>query len=409
MSEGRRRVLCLLPFVPRLDASHGGARASAMLVDALARRAEVGVICIRARGEPSTDREVRVACAFVDEMPRDALPLGARLVREGRARLAAFGGVPAWAARWRLPSFAAQAATRMREWQPHVVQIESQVMAQYAAALRDGHVPMVMTQQEPATAAARERARIASGFAAMRAALEARGWERYERAIYGDLDAVATFSERDRREVSALAGSHVELARIALGTVVPFAPLDPCGRIEGRLLFVGNFDHPPNVDAAEWLVRDIFPLVRDSVPRATLQIVGASPPPALRELAAEAVTVTGAVETVTPHLEDAAVVVAPLRLGGGTRVKVLEALAAGKAIVATPRALEGIGIEPGLHAVAAEGAAEMAREIAALLGDRARREALGAAARAWALSRLEYDRVGVEYMALYQRLLGRGR
>ena len=120
------------------------------------------------------------------------------------------------------------------------------------------------------------------------------------------------------------------------------------------VLFVGNFIHPPNQDAAERLVRSIFPRVRLEVPQAELRIVGPNPDAGLRAAAGLGVTFTGEVAEVWPHLEDAAVVVAPLRQGGGMRVKVAEALAAGKAVVATRLAAEGLTAEDGREVVLAD-------------------------------------------------------
>ncbi len=150
------------------------------------------------------------------------------------------------------------------------------------------------------------------------------------------------------------------------------------------MLFVGSFGHPPNIDAAIRLARGIFPGVRARVPEATLEIVGDAPPQAVRRLAGEGIVVTGRVADVRPHLDNAAVVAAPLRLGGGMRVKVLESLAAGKAMVATPRAVAGLGLEPGTHALIAESDGELSDALVSLLGDPELRRRMGRAARSLA-------------------------
>ena len=149
------------------------------------------------------------------------------------------------------------------------------------------------------------------------------------------------------------------------------------------MLFVGSFGHPPNIDAAVRLARDIFPGVRARVPEAILEIVGDAPPQAVRRLAGEGIVVTGRVADVRPHLDNAAVVAAPLRLGGGMRVKMLESLAAGKAMVATPRAVAGLGLEPGTHALIADGDGELSDALVSLLGDPELRRRMGGAARTW--------------------------
>jgi glycosyltransferase involved in cell wall biosynthesis len=196
------------------------------------------------------------------------------------------------------------------------------------------------------------------------------------------------------------------VVRIRPGITSP-ARAGESGRPEpGRVLFLGSFVHPPNVDAATRLARRIFPAVRSAVPGATLEIVGDAPPPAVRALAGDGVVVSGPVPDARPHLEAAAVVAAPLRLGGGVRVKVIESLAAGKAVVATPRALAGLSLESGTHAVVGESDAELSDALIALLRDPGRRRRLGDAARAWASEHLDWGHAVYAYERLYASLLG---
>ncbi len=115
--------------------------------------------------------------------------------------------------------------------------------------------------------------------------------------------------------------------------------------------------------------------------------------------------VTGRVADVGPHLNSAAVVAAPLRLGGGMRVKVLESLAAGKAMVATPRAVAGLGLEPGTHALIAETDGELSDALVSLLGDPELRRRLGGAARTLAAEHLTWNRATAAFEGLYASLL----
>jgi len=148
-----------------------------------------------------------------------------------------------------------------------------------------------------------------------------------------------------------------------------------------------------------------MPAVRARVPEARLEIVGDAPPAAIQALGGDGVAVTGRVADVRPHLESAAVVAAPLRLGGGMRVKVLEALAAGKAIVATPRALAGLELVPGTHALVADTDADLSDALAELLEDPERRRRIGSAARDWAAAHLRWEHATASYTELYERLL----
>jgi glycosyltransferase involved in cell wall biosynthesis len=163
------------------------------------------------------------------------------------------------------------------------------------------------------------------------------------------------------------------------------------------------------VDAAIRLAEHILPRVRRQVPSATLRLVGPDPPARLLAVAGDGVQVTGAVPDVTPWLDAAALVVVPLRQGGGMRVKVLEALAHGKALVASARATDELALEDGVHFALAESDEDFVARIVELLGSPDRRRTLAAEARAWACAHLGEDRWIAEYEALHERLLGPSR
>ncbi|WP_051951398.1 glycosyltransferase [Actinacidiphila yeochonensis] len=152
------------------------------------------------------------------------------------------------------------------------------------------------------------------------------------------------------------------------------------------ILFQGSFDWAPNADAAEWMVREVLPLVRERVPNATVVLAGRSAPE-VAALAGPHVEVTGTVASMTPYLTAADLVVVPLRVGSGTRVKILEAFAHGVPVVSTTIGAEGLDVVPGEHLAVADTADGLARHCADLLTDRARRDATTAAARRFHLGR----------------------
>jgi glycosyltransferase involved in cell wall biosynthesis len=156
------------------------------------------------------------------------------------------------------------------------------------------------------------------------------------------------------------------------------------------------------VDAACWLAREILPLVRSRREGAHLTIVGANPPRAVRVLASDRVTVTGFVPDVDPFLDRAAVVVAPLRTGSGMRVKLLQALARGKAVVTTPLGAEGLARDAPVL-VAASGP-EVAEAIVALLADPERRRALGHRARGYVAEHHAWSGFASRLAAIYREL-----
>jgi glycosyltransferase involved in cell wall biosynthesis len=220
------------------------------------------------------------------------------------------------------------------------------------------------------------------------ASLHRRDWARWDSFLPGAwrrFDLLQVFSEGDAAAVRSRAPELDPRLRInPYGMVLPPA-LDPAAEEEDTLLFTGTFAHLPNRDAARWLAAEIMPAVRRQRPRALLRIVGHRPPPEVLGLAGPGVEVIADAPNIEPYLAAAAAVVAPVRSGGGMRMKVLEALAKGKAVVTTPLGAEGFtgfGTEPPL-AIAAD-AAGIAAAAAELLGDPERRRRLGADARRFA-------------------------
>lgn len=175
------------------------------------------------------------------------------------------------------------------------------------------------------------------------------------------------------------------------------------------ILFVGLMSWGPNAAAAEHLARTILPLVRARVPGARLRILGRDPAAAVVDLAQlPGVEVTGAVPDMIPHLREAHILAAPLQSGGGTRLKILEAFAAGLPVVSTPIGCEGLGAVAGTHLIIAE-RADFADAIASLLQDETRRIRLAEAARRLARERFDWSPIGDSARAALEPLVQAGR
>jgi polysaccharide biosynthesis protein PslH len=159
-----------------------------------------------------------------------------------------------------------------------------------------------------------------------------------------------------------------------------FQPTPPTD--EPSCVFVGALDYRPNVDAACWFCREVWPRIREHYPHARMRLVGRRPVQAVRRLASLAgVEVVGPVPDVRPYLAGAAIAVAPLRIARGVQNKVLEALAMARPCVVSPQALAGIGAVPGTHLLAADSAGEWGEVVLRLLGDGDLRRGLGLAGR----------------------------
>lgn len=176
-------------------------------------------------------------------------------------------------------------------------------------------------------------------------------------------------------------------------------------RVPGRLLFLGSLDYAPNVEALEWLLDGILPRVRASRPDAHLHVVGARPTPAVRSLVAaagEGAELVGEVGDVRPHLAGASLLLAPLRVGGGSRLKIAEALAAGCPVVSTAVGAEGLELVDGEHVCLADGEARLAEASIRVLADPALAAELARAGRQRIVERHTWSALG-------ERLLGAWR
>jgi glycosyltransferase involved in cell wall biosynthesis len=194
-------------------------------------------------------------------------------------------------------------------------------------------------------------------------------------------DVTIAVSEDDRDRLLALAPA-AEITWIPTGVDTNYFTTTAGGERPAHVVFSGSMDWHPNEDAVRYFINDILPLVRAEVPAVTFSVVGRNPSPELGAAAAAAgVEVTGTLDDIRPSIAEAALCVVPLRAGSGTRLKIFEALAMGKAVVSTTVGAEGLAIESGRHYVAADGAQNFARAVIALLNDPVRRRAIGAAGR----------------------------
>jgi glycosyltransferase involved in cell wall biosynthesis len=400
--SGPRRILLLAPSPVREDGRHGGTRATAAHVAAFAERHRVGLLTLRAPSEPATSPAVAARCDWVQDIAR-AEP--GELRRRAQELGAGLRGRPAWAALLRSPRFADAVARAVAGFRPDVVQLENAVLGDHLRAVpAHAACARVVVVQDPGAPAAAERRDQAAGLRRLYRQSDVLAWRRFEPRVLRSADAVATFTDDDRAVVEAMApGALVRTIPVPL--TLPPRPCDPEGSGRPGILFVGNFSHAPNVEAARALIGEILPRVRCEHPDVRAVVVGPHPPPDLLARRGAHVDVTGEVADVRPFLDAAAVVVAPIISGGGMRVKVLEALGAGKAVVATPKALAGLDITPGEHVLAAVDAPAFAAAVSLLLRDADRRAALARAARRWAEERHGEQAAAGRFEALWEAAL----
>lgn len=375
-------------------------------IAALADQHEIGVVYLRGPGEGGIG-SLAECCALVEPVDRSFPMKGAgRWLRKCRLAAGLAGGTPLWPGRWWTPACDRALRRVVRTWRPDVVQFEYHVMGQYAAAAGGG-TGRVLVDHDPGESAARDARTAARGARAMTARADLVAWRRYQRRVMRAVDRVVVFTDRDRSALLPYAGS-TPVVRIPFGVDVPVRASNPVGDEPDLLLFIGSFRHFPNEDAARQLLHEIFPAVRKRHPAARLAIVGSDAPAWLLEENGEAVEFAGDVDDLGPYFDRAAIMVLPIRLGGGLRVKTLEALAAGKAIVASPKAAEGLNVQDDEHLKLARTADEFVADIVDLLNSVERRRAMAVAARQWASTHADWKDTAAAYAALYNALLSDG-
>jgi glycosyltransferase involved in cell wall biosynthesis len=218
----------------------------------------------------------------------------------------------------------------------------------------------------------------------------------YEKRILPKFDACIVCSEVDKNKIMRQKPSnHIWVLENAVDSSY-FSPGGGQECSDNDMVFVGNMSYGPNVDAVRYFVHEILPIIQESAPESRFMIVGKEPVESVTELADhKSVIVTGEVADVRPYYRRAAIFVAPIRFGGGTRIKILEAMAMGNAVVTSTMGIEGITVENRKEAVIADEPAEYAKACIHLLRNRNRAKEIGSNARNFVCSR--FDRQIVEH------------
>ncbi|HEX8501623.1 MAG TPA: glycosyltransferase [Pyrinomonadaceae bacterium] len=233
---------------------------------------------------------------------------------------------------------------------------------------------------------------------------------RFERAACRRFDSVVAVSREDaelmRREYGA-----AEVSDVPTGVDVDyFRPSGAGPREPHGLVFTGSMDWLPNEDAIQFFTREVMPLVRERVPGVKLTVVGRKPYASLLELAGRdpSIIVTGRVEDVRPYMERAAAYVVPIRVGGGTRLKIYEAMAMEMPVVSTTVGAEGLPLRDGRDVLIADTPRAFADAVVRVLGDEALARGLGRQAAATVRENFGWERVADQFAALCERAVARG-
>jgi polysaccharide biosynthesis protein PslH len=233
--------------------------------------------------------------------------------------------------------------------------------------------------------------------------------ERTEAMLLDQCGAHTVASEREKDQLLARNPSaNVHVVPNGIDTAY-FSPDELAGNAAAPaskrcILFVGSMDYHANVDAAIWFAREMWPAIAKKHLELEFLIVGRNPPPAVRELTSSRVRVTGTVPDVRPFYACAAAAVVPLRVGSGTRLKILEAMAAGIPVVSTRLGAEGIRGEHDVHLLLAEGGADFVAAVDRVVASPETSSRLTKAARELVIRLYDWHRVGEELSRIHDSL-----
>lgn len=271
-------------------------------------------------------------------------------------------------------------------------------VGRYAPLLAKVGIPTILDCQNVEGLAAAQIAKVApTRLSRFRLSVDARKWRGYEGSLARRMDLLVTVSRQDADVFRSMA-SGVDVVVHPNGADVANLPLqDHRSNRSNRLLMTGTFGYLPNVDAAMWMIRDILPEIAIRTSPVRLDLVGAAPPTWLVREEGETIAVHGEVPDILPFYAQSDVFVAPLRAGGGTRLKILEAFALGIPVVSTTIGCTGLGVEDGRHLLIADEGAHFARSVDRLLHDDGLRTQLIAAGRALVETRFDWRQIATAY------------
>jgi sugar transferase (PEP-CTERM/EpsH1 system associated) len=235
--------------------------------------------------------------------------------------------------------------------------------------------------------------------------LEGKKLRNYEKRICPFFNANLVVSELDRKRLEVISPD-LNIYVVPNGVDISYFKSQNSIVKRHSLIFTGSMDWYPNIDATEYFIRDIWPLLRKEVPDVIFTIAGRSPTNRIKKIASgdSSINVTGYVEDIRPYIDESDIYICPIRDGGGTKLKILDAMSMKKAIVATSVAVEGLDVIHGRHILIADDPKTFVSEILHLLNNSDLKEKLGQNARQFVEKKYSWEIIGREMIDVYRSL-----
>ena len=293
-----------------------------------------------------------------------------------------FSSLPYTISKYTCGLFSRRMRNILEKGQYDIVQLEHLHMASYHRISQDEfHIPTVLRQHNLESLLSERYSNSQKGLVKLYTSVHAAKLKAYETKVCKHMDLCLTITQEDAERLQGL-DKKIKTLVVPAGVDTDFYAPDYALEEVTALVSAGSMDWPPNSDALLWFYREIFPHIRKTLPQVQLHIVGKNPPKDIQRLAQDAsVFVTGFVKDVRMYYAKGSVFIVPLRSGGGMRLKILEAMAMGRAVVSTTIGAEGIQVTHGKDILLADDPAGFADCVCRLLGNPDLRRFLGDNAR----------------------------
>jgi polysaccharide biosynthesis protein PslH len=382
------KILILTPQLP-YPPHQGTSLRNYHIIRGLAQNHEVTLLTFVEPGQATDEETLRPLTSLCQHIERVAAPQRTSFTR---SRQLLTSRLPDMAHRLYTPMFAIRLRHLLEQTQFDVVQVEGIELARYMTTVKENspHSRLIFDNHNAETELQQrnletDRANPKRWLAALYSQIQVGRLARFERWAIETADATAAVSDTDREHLQKLAPNApittipncIDVTAYADNGIEETIPFD--------LMFSGKMDYRPNIDAVLWFAEAVWPRLKAERPQTTWAIVGQKPHERLAHLAdLDGVTVTGWVESIRPYLSGASLFIMPFRIGSGTRLKLIEAMAAGKAIVSTPVGAEGFPVTHQQEVWLAETEEEMVTAVLHLLDNPQTKTRLGQQARQFA-------------------------